>query len=204
LASVATVGPTVPNSSSQPTSNSYFPNDSATEKILAKWDPDIRRASNAAQKSFHTRASVADDFAQDARVKVLRAHQQSPQSTDRYVRKVISNAVHNSIRRERPHLEHESRLSELTPSGNDGLGNKDTCRMHAPVSEMPDPFVQHFVATWVASLPPHLQRIYELLYVNDFTQREAAVVLGVSQPRVFELNAELLRRGKEALAPVAK
>jgi len=138
LASVATVGPSSRNSSSQPTSNSYFPDDSSTEQILAKWDPDIRRASKTAEKSFRTVSAVADDFAQDARVKVLHAHRQSPNVSDRYVRRVITNAVHNSIRRERPHLDHQSRLAELCGSEKDGLGNKETCQLHAPAGEMPD------------------------------------------------------------------
>lgn len=178
---------------------SPFPDNPSAERIIARWDPDIRRASRAAEKSYVTRSAVSDDFAQDARVRVLRVLHQNRSAPEPFVRKVISNSVRNSVRCELPHL---TQVDRLVVVGQDEQENQGT-HPRPSLADGPDPLVTRFVARWVAGLPTKLQRIYELLYVRDLAQREAAAVLGVSQPRVFELHAELLRRGKEALAPVA-
>lgn len=66
-----------------------------------------------------------------------------------------------------------------------------------------DVFVRDAVRKWVASLPPRMQRVYALLYVEGVSQREAAVRLGLTQPRISQIHQELLERGRADLAHLA-
>lgn len=63
--------------------------------------------------------------------------------------------------------------------------------------------LREIVEEWLTTLPQRLQQIFEGLYVNGFTQRELAMLLGVSQPRIAKLNSELIECGRRAFAPLA-
>lgn len=56
---------------------------------------------------------------------------------------------------------------------------------------------------WIEQLPDRLVVVFQGLYVNGLTQRQLAAHLGVSQPRVAVLNAELIACGRVALSPIA-
>jgi len=51
----------------------------------------------------------------------------------------------------------------------------------------------------IGGAPPRLREIFNVLYVDSKSQREAAHVLGVSQPRVAALHQRLLVWGRIAL-----
>jgi RNA polymerase sigma factor (sigma-70 family) len=59
------------------------------------------------------------------------------------------------------------------------------------------------VRRWVRQLPDSLRRVYEALYVDAVTQREAAIQLGVSQPRIAQFHRQLLQRAKQELGYLA-
>jgi RNA polymerase sigma factor for flagellar operon FliA len=46
----------------------------------------------------------------------------------------------------------------------------------------------------ISSLPPRLQTLLSLHYVEDLTYREISELLGVSEPRVCQLHAEAIRK----------
>lgn len=56
------------------------------------------------------------------------------------------------------------------------------------------------VRRWLETLSPVLRHLFGLIYQNGLSQRDAALILRVSQPRVAQLHGELLRLGREALA----
>jgi DNA-directed RNA polymerase specialized sigma subunit len=55
------------------------------------------------------------------------------------------------------------------------------------------------IRRWIRSLSARLQAVYHLLYVRGCTQREAATVIGVTQPSVAQLHRQLLQRGRREL-----
>ena len=61
----------------------------------------------------------------------------------------------------------------------------------APEAEH-DPYAAEAVARWVRTLPTQFQSTYRLLYVQDLTQREAALCMRRTQPRVAQLHRSLI------------
>jgi len=153
------------------------------QEIINAWDADIGRAARALALRSGTGSADADDFAQEARLRLLTVRHASAHCVG-YLRSVISNAIRTARRVEfrydarRVSLDDSSRTKDLTV----GHTTENTNEL--------------LVRLWVQSLPERLQRVYDLLYVNGDDQRTAARVLRVSQPRIAALNAELLRRGR--------
>ena len=147
---------------------------------LAEWDADIVRASRAAA----SRSDHADDIAQNARLAVLLAIREKRITHERYIRRVISNSIKNSLRQTRV---------VLGAVPDDGL------------EELPCPaFAGDVIATarvtaWIQTQRPEYRNVFELIYQEDLTQRQAADCLGVSQPRVAQLHRQLLARGADQL-----
>jgi len=73
--------------------------------------------------------------------------------------------------------------------------------MEAPSEDLEDPTIA--VARWVAILPDRLRAVYEVLYEQRLTQRQAAAIMRVTQPRIAQLHKAILRRGRAELAEVA-
>src|SRR5579862_4063735 len=65
--------------------------------VLLHWDADIRRAARAAANRFQLDESHADDFAQEARIRLLNAVRRQPSLPEKYLRKVISNAIQTAV-----------------------------------------------------------------------------------------------------------
>lgn len=171
---------------------SFFPDNSTSEQLLERWNGDIRRASEAAVRSFQTRVSDPDDFAQDARLRVLRSYKSAPSRSEAFIRTVIKNSTRNSARSETPYLEKIDLVEDLE--------NLEETEI---VSGFQNTDIDHFavaaVRKFVSTLPQNLQAVYKLIFQDELTQRDAARRIGVSQPRVAELKRELLRRGKREL-----
>lgn len=171
-----------------------FPDDLTTEQVLSRWNKDIRRAADRAAWSFGTRSAEACDFAQEARISLLRAHSRHPGMSEAFARTVIANSMVNTARSEKTLLEHtavvgaEAELAELADRPQDSTFSSDHTQA-----------VQTAVRKLISTLPSRLRKVYTLLYEEGFTQREAAKRLGISQPRIAELNTQLL----VAVAPLA-
>ena len=71
-----------------------------------------------------------------------------------------------------------------------------------PIVEPPNVLIQS-VRRWAVDLPTRLARLYQLLYVEGATQREAARQMRLSQPRVAQLHRQLLDAGRRDLASLA-
>lgn len=153
-------------------------------EAIDRWADDIGRAAMAAAR----RSGVApdhpltEDIAQNARIAVLKATRLGRADDEHYVRRAIANSARNSVRRSRV------AANEAPLEGVDEV---------AVVDPDVNPLDVQRVREWVASQPQHLQRIYGLLYLEEFGQREAARRLGVSQPRVAQLHRDLLTRGRD-------
>ncbi len=148
-------------------------------EAVERWERDIVAASRAAARRTADPAIEAADLAQVARLRVARRARSAKPMPTRYVRRLIANAV--KVRRSHPPVE---QLDE-------GLWAREEAASDVLVRD------------WIAGLPQRLQAVYRLLYVDARTQREAAVALRVSQPRVTQLHGELLQLARRHLCPSA-
>lgn len=172
------------------TSRLYEPTDATVVAALQSWDADIRRASAVGAARLHG-SDEADDIAQEVRVRVFGAIRAGHGDSPRYLRRVIRNAVITFLRRESRAITTRSRI---------GCALDDEA-MTLPVEQYECRC--EIVSPWLATLPVSLQRVYQLLYEQRLTQDQAALVLRVSQPRVSQLHAALLRRGRLDIAALA-
>lgn len=153
--------------------------------VLEHWDRDIRRAARWRANRQILAGTQADDLAQEARIRVLRVARAYPHAPSHYIRVVIANAVRGAANIDRrfsvhsPEVEYVVDESQVEPT--DDIEVADVTR-------------------WVGSLPSNLKEIYALIYLEGRTQREAAKLLGVSQPRVAQLHKELVEKTRKALA----
>lgn len=114
-----------------------------------------------------------------------------------YARRAVKNAIRSEIQRVRPVSEAGERLIHPMDDATEDV--EDQCD---PVNSL-DLFVIVRVRRWLETLPLTLRNLFALIYRNGLSQRDAARILRVSQPRVAQLHTELLRRGREALAELA-
>lgn len=164
---------------------------SDTRSLLAYWEDDIKRAARRAALLRGGSLDDAEDFEQAARIALARGARRIPERGEAYVRRIIQNAVRGAVRRERRAL---GPMSDVTVGFDDNISD--------PRPEQESELVR-LVLEWLSLLPARTQQLYELLYVQGYTQREAAQVMSVSQPRVAQLHADLLRRGRAELALMA-
>ena len=162
--------------------------------FLTLWDADIERAATAGARLLPGHAVQADDLAQMARCRVLRLLRKRGITSPRYVRRVIKNAILDGVRRERRRPDADPRnCLEVTDIA-------ETAAVDEPVAG--DDLADR-VSGWIGTLPARLIQVFMLLYVRGLTQRDAALVMGISQPRVARLHAVILQRGRRELMPVA-
>jgi RNA polymerase sigma factor (sigma-70 family) len=154
------------------------------EQFLIIWDRDIQRASEAGAKRITGTREDAEDFAQEARIRLFRIASKPQAAASRYVRKVIANAIKTAIDHTGPSLE---------------AINEETQHIAA---EQPDQRIAE-VDAWLQTISPHLRTIYHYLYVDGRTQRETARLMHISQPRVAQLHSRLLETGRRDLRHLA-
>ena len=162
-----------------------FPSSTSTDQFFSFWDHDVRQASRAAARRIGGNREDAEDFAQEARIRLFRIVGRPQASAARYIRKVVANAIKTAVDRT-----DKTTFEEI---------NEETERI--PV-DPPDSRIAE-VAAWVQTMPPQLRAVYHHLYVDGRTQREAAQVMGVTQPRVAQLHGQLLEAGRRELHHLA-
>jgi RNA polymerase sigma factor (sigma-70 family) len=114
-----------------------------------------------------------------------------------YARRAVKNAIRTEIQRAR-------RVSEGGGPPNQPKGDiAEGIENHCDLPDSLDLFAILRVRRWLETLPLTLRNLFALIYRNGLSQRDAARILRVSQPRVAQLHTELLRRGREALAELA-
>lgn len=164
--------------------NPPIPSGSSEAAFLKSWDSDIRRAARAA---WRRGVSDREDLAQQVRIRVLVGHRSWPSAGEPYIRTVIANTLRTVRRRESRSLIVRSPLAEkLTEHPAEATDRGLNDRVAA-------------VSAWVASLPTRLAEIYQHLYVEGRSQRDAARLMRVSQPRIAQLHSQLLARGRRDL-----
>jgi RNA polymerase sigma factor (sigma-70 family) len=139
--------------------------------FVQRWDPEIRRAAVRHAKRYGYRAD-ADDFAQEARIRLASLLPGQREAPDHYLRAVIGNAVLAAGPRRNAPVTLEPLGTEAEKISAD-IPDIDHCLIAA-------------VAAWTRQLTPRLREIYRLLYCEGCTQTQASRVLRVSQPRIAQ------------------
>jgi RNA polymerase sigma factor (sigma-70 family) len=160
------------------------------EAFLCAWGPEIDHAARVQAVALGLSLDEAEDFAQSARLHLLRIPP-SNRSSVRYVRVVIRNAMRSAARR----LSH--RLGLLS-SRRVELDSVDPINPES-VASLESEGILSRVRQWRADLPARERDLVVLLYDEGLSQREAAALLDVSQPRVAQLHRRILERGRRAL-----
>ncbi len=161
------------------------------ERFFQDWDPDIKRAAVSAAKTAGVDRSHSEDFAQEARMRLLTVRRSWGAAAEPYIRRVIANAVRAARRSRVRDLRHVVAIEDTTETAAIEVASYGRAGT--------DLFVISAVKRLIQLLPDKLRALYELVYVQGCTQREAAAELGVTQPRVAQLHAELLQRGRQEL-----
>jgi RNA polymerase sigma factor (sigma-70 family) len=161
------------------------------DQLVQSWEPDVIRAA----KSWGLSYDATQDLAQAARIALAQALESDPTRPANYLRRVIANAMRDEYRARRLIDDPKKRAGDDANDASEVLDSEPiACEVF---------FDADFVKHWTATLPAHLQHVFDLIYVQDLTQRSAATMLGLSKTRVVQLNNELLRRGKIKLIALA-
>lgn len=157
---------------------------SAAEPLLHRWEPII-----LASAESRTRCPAScDDVAQAGRLALLNAAKAFDPSRgpsfNNYASRALRNETIKAIRRLRSHRSGECPL-------------KLAAKNPAPISSND---TSDRVRDWLCTLPRVLIRVFVVLYRWDLTQRDAALRLDLSQPRICQLHQTLLVRGRRELA----
>jgi RNA polymerase sigma factor (sigma-70 family) len=168
--------------------NSAIPTAPSETALLRAWDPDIKRAARAA---WTPGVLDREDLAQQVRLRVLTGHRSHPSAGEPYIRTIISNTLRTARRRESRALSTRSPLACKLTEGM--IATHDD-----PVNER-----VAVVSAWAVGLPSRLAMVYQHLYVDGRSQRDAARLMGVSQPRIAQLHSQLVARGRHDLERLA-
>ena len=170
------------NSSHSNQSDDHF------NSVLNELNPYVNKAS--ARISFGLKTSDKDDLAQEARLRLFQTFQRRPEKDLPYFKRTAVNAMLDVYSSEKSNQLESWELDEtsgIISDFTDAATVTDELSMRVSVQN------------WIIQLPIRLQQVYKLLYIEDYTQREAAAKLGISQPRVAHLHEQLKERGREEL-----
>jgi RNA polymerase sigma factor (sigma-70 family) len=161
---------------------------STSEKQQRDWDRFITRSARNLARRTLDRALEADDIAQVGRLRLFRLR--LAVGSRNWAGKVLFNEMRRQA----------GRPASPFPLDDAAFAVPDT-----GIPSETEILERMSVRCWVAGLPSELRRVYELLYVDNATQRAAADKLGCSQSRVNQLHQELKERGRlELRALVAR
>lgn len=145
-------------------------------QFLQIWDPEIKRAAQARARGRINPGYEADELAQRARIKLMHLYRAGKSQAVGYVRTAIANAMNATVPQDRVLAQAHEVTADLPA---------------APDAE-PDHYAAEAVNRWIRSLGPQFRSTYKLLYVHDMTQREAALRMHRTQPRVAQLHRSLI------------
>lgn len=165
---------------------------------------DVQRSATSCVARGTLEDSDLDDLIQEGLITLMRVESRyrrvSPPQLQRLARRAVANRMTDVSRRARRRARWEA------PFDIDGLRTLADRRVSPPSGTCtPGPLqntilaeLQSAVDTAIQGLSGRLGEVYLALYEDGLSQRQAALALGVSQPRI----AHLHKRLRETLAPV--
>jgi RNA polymerase sigma factor (sigma-70 family) len=160
----------------------------ACRELIAGWETPIK----AIAWGYASRRSDIDDLMQCGRLAVYQSALNYDPSFEITFGHYTKRAIKNSVLKEAARLARQRRLE--TP-----------LEWHAEKEDKLPEHMMHragqaqVVKEWLLQLPEPHATIFRLLYVEKVKQRAAAQEMGVSQPRVAQLNKSFLNLARETL-----
>jgi RNA polymerase sigma factor (sigma-70 family) len=159
----------------------------AAAAFISRWEVDLRTATRARLFSFNLPPDYGADLEQEARLSLLAASRRYAEPNDQLIRTVLGHSVLKASLR-------EGRRHGRTIS----IEVAEQIVDHSQYESYEPALIQR-LKNAIETLPSSLQQIFSLLYVDGISQRCAASLLKVSQPRVSSLHKELQARLKAIL-----
>jgi RNA polymerase sigma factor (sigma-70 family) len=161
--------------------------------FFQKWLPEIDRAARFRVWVGHWKFSDIEDLKQEIALRLLRVWRQLAYQPDVYVRKAIRNTTLNLIRDQR-----RDPLSAV-PLGHGIISDEEA---QPPEEATTADFLEQLVenrkvAEWALKLPQGLRQVFRHLYQLDYSQREAAIAIGLSQQRIAQYHSKLIKLARE-------
>lgn len=169
-------------------------------ELSIEWGKEIRsRAESISKNSLVALLDFADDLEQVGLIAFWRACRTFDPGRgvpfEHYARTVIHRAMTSEVRKTKHHTAAGRALWIDDPDLDPGILPPAT----DPGSRHHQQAARERVRRWVSKGPPRLREVFGLLYAEGLSQREAAVLMGVTQPRISQLHRDLLRRGQAEL-----
>jgi len=164
-----------------------------TNDFLLSDEQAVAQLAGAACRRLGGPADIANDIAQNVRISAWKRARSSPMLLRQgFLSRAARWAVSNELRyRERWIVGGSLNVEPLDPSHENAL----------PYEALnTDAFARNEVARWTKNISKRLRIVYRGLYRLGMSQRRLARRMRVSQPRVAQLHAELLRAGRRGLA----
>jgi RNA polymerase sigma factor (sigma-70 family) len=152
-----------------------------TERVLAVFDHDVRRGASAKVYRAELPRDHIADLEQDARLALIRAVRRYPVVPERLARRIMKNEFSKRAATER------SKCRTLPLPEADAQQDDE----QSPDCS-PDPWRIDAVRRAMRCLPLAQQRLYEAIYRDGLTQREAAQKFRISQSSVAKAHRLLL------------
>lgn len=161
--------------------------------FLQRWLPEIDRVARFRVCVGHWKVSDIEDLKQEIALRLIRVWRQLAYQPDAYVRKTIRNTTLNLIRDQR-----RNPLSAV-PAGHAIVNDEEAQRLEeSTTADFLERLVEkRNVAEWALKLPRALRQVFQHLYQLDCSQREAAIMIGLSQQRIAQYHSKLIELARE-------
>lgn len=169
--------------------------------ILAQWEKQIQIVSAYYASRFSLSEDDCSDLEQSCRIALWQAvahHDLSPATSKNYLRRVLRNAIYTALRSLVPNPNSRPIVDELDDDSVVESAGRNDHGVVLSSSDAPRDLILD-INRWLSRLEPGLRHLCALVYHQGFTQKEAALVLGVSQPRVCQLHELLIQHVKQEL-----
>jgi len=168
-----------------PISSVPAPSSRDSNALLLEWQTILERLARRKTNCLAT----ADDLMQAGRAALLRADRSFKTGRRASFETYASVAIKNAMKRELRRVRGNKTLREKLTSSDTSLTTQACPNTLIRVPTL----VTTALNQWVASLPRFLAEIFEAIYELRLSQRQVAVRLGVSQPRVQQLHRQLIQ-----------
>jgi RNA polymerase sigma factor (sigma-70 family) len=166
------------------------------DQLIQSWEPDILRAAKARGMGY----DATEDLVQAARIRLAQALVGNHHHPDRYLRRVITNAMHDEFRGKR--VIDDPDLVVRADGGGPDAAEEQEVRDENPLA-CDSFFDDQEIRRWVSTLSTREQRIADLVLVRDVSERAAAAILGISKTRLHQLKEGIIRRARNDLIALA-
>lgn len=153
----------------------------AEDAFLRAWAGDVKRIAVYWVRRLGLPEIDTEDLCQDIKIQLLCLFRSQVPLDEQQLKKEITRSIFNKVR-----------VAKRAQDKNISLMIEPEDERERHRLEDLDPIGTEVIRRAVRDLPINLRKVYELLYRRELSQSQAASRLGVSQPRVAQLNRGLI------------